>query len=251
MLTLALTISILAAAPAVAPVSLEKAAHRVEYVDKHPGYFNQGCAFPIALIHTPEDPLTVNFSGTSSVSMAKVTAEQFARVRTMREPAIQVLIAWLEKEAASTAPDTKASEPLVPGHGKLALLVDLNATASLPYLKKLAESRIARVGGAAAALEPKEFKYEEAHPERYTMWLREEGTRRRIGDVLSTIVTILRQERFGPLLESTLEKDAEAALAAAARTGWYAELVGKVKADGIVARSFGIRCSSIPSSASP
>jgi hypothetical protein len=236
MLILAFATTLLAGtAPAAAPVPLENAARRVAYVDRYPGIFNQGCAQTIDFIHVPKDPLTVNFSGSSTLSGSKVTAEQFARVRTMREPAIQVLKAWLEEEASSTTPDTPASEPFVPGRGKLAILVDLNATTSLPYLKKLAEARIARLGGEAAILEAENFTYDDAHPEHYVAYLQREGTRRRIGDVLSTIVTILRQERFEPLLKSTLERDAEADLAAAAKVGWYAELVGKVRADGIVA----------------
>jgi hypothetical protein len=53
-----------------------------------------------------------------------------------------------------------------------------------------------------------------------------------LGDVLSGIVTILRQERFEPLIRSQIERDAEASIATALQHEWLQDVASRVKANG-------------------
>jgi hypothetical protein len=153
--------------------------------------------------------------------------QQFLRVRSQRGAAIVVLNDWLDRVAFESSSGQEASR----GRSiRLKMLVDLNATSSLPRLKRLADRLVQE-------LEKKKTQPSTASADGESVV--EPGGRARqvreaedrLGDVLSAIAAILRQERFEPLLRSQMEKDAEAEIVKRL-DGWLRDVADRVKANG-------------------
>jgi hypothetical protein len=203
------------------------AAKKIEEIAKNPGIYHQAC-----LMMRPEAPLVVkvSFSGRSSRSEYEVSAAQYAELRAMRAEAVEALEAWLRRPL-----DVKEDEETawkMPQRSRLTMIVDLNAASLLPLLKKHAEhwKKVYDAASTATEVDWEAYgKMEAKEREAIDAKMNAEG---RLGDILSAIVTVLRQEKFEPLLSSTLEKELEAMLEKAKAKVWHRSMADRIEKNG-------------------
>jgi len=180
----------------------EKLVRKIAYM---PEFYQQMCSHPPSF----GSSVVIHFGGAATFSEFALSAQQFARLRARRNEVIKVLHVWLENAAAEGLEETQ-QEPSIEEfkeervergekyiarssygtRSKLLMLVDLNDVSALPLLKAYAD---------------KWHKLSKQKPDSWAV--------PQLSDILSTIVAILRQERFEPVLSSQFEKDAEAKMA--------------------------------------
>ncbi len=202
-----------------------EAAKLVEAIARKPDIYMQNCS---GLQRDSTFTVIVSAAGRSSYSEHQVSAAQFASLRKVRADAVKALTAWLDAAVAGKAKADPKDDWNHPTRTKLCMLADLNAVEALPLLKKLAEKT--------------KKAYDDASPEDKVDWGKvekmDEGKKKALyakwqagadlGDTLSTIVTILRQEKFAPLLASGLEKDMQAKLAETMKKEWYVSFAARI-----------------------
>lgn len=172
----------------------------------------------------------VSFAGRTSKSYQHISAGQFIKLRRIRGEVIDALNASLDQSAKLSTGDTRPWATSV--SFELSMLVDLNATESLPRLKKLAEQVLVELSSPDSMRQSGSAETAATAAARRLTVQRKAQAQERMGDLLSAIVAILRQERFEPLRRSQLEKEAEASFAKWNKNDWSVLLRQKIEARG-------------------
>lgn len=204
------------------------AAKLVDDIAMKPAIYNQACSMV-----RPRDPgldLMVNFSGRSSDSDLEISAEQFLELRKKRPEVLKVLDAWLVDIAKPYEDDI--SDFANPRRGKLLMLVDLNGASCLPVLKRECERLLKIYGGSGPETRVDWAEVDRMDEAAKKRIYAKADSRDRAGDLLSAIVSILRQEKFAPLIASKFEKDAEAQIAAQRKETWCVEVEERIRKNG-------------------
>ncbi len=194
-----------------------------------PAHYTQACDLPR---RDPSLAVVVNFGGRSTHSEFAISAEQFAQLRDKRVEVIKDLHDWLKNATAEGADEKREvinreeiteevkrhlrgeyipySPYIDAARNKLLMLVDLNDVSALPLLSAYARKWY-KIYREASPLTEVDWGSLRAMDEKalndISMKARAQD---RLGDILSAIIAILRQEQFERVLSSQLEKDAEA-----------------------------------------
>jgi hypothetical protein len=223
---LALSFVLAASAGALAQSdSVSEGARLVEAIAKEPDIYHQSC---MGRERDPKFVIEARFSGATSDSQHEISSKQFAELRKHRAEAIEALGAWLK--AGTPLGDEKSYAN--PRRSRILMTVDLNASELIPQLVVEAKRLQKEWDEASKATEVDWKKVAEMPDAEKKGIYAKVDAGERLGDVLSAIVSILRQEKFAPLVTSDFEKDAEAKMKEKAKESWFKEIAEKIEKNG-------------------